>query len=759
MKHFILTLLLFGFVLPIKAQHDNIWYFGQWAGLDFSSGNPVALTDNPFSALEGTTVQSDVDGNYLFCTAGLSVYNKNLEIMENGLGLFGDSSTSQAAITVPRPGMPGRYYIFYPDAEGGAEGLHYSEVDMAGDGGEGTVVLKNVALVTPVCEKLAAVQHANGTDFWVIVHHWGSDTFYSYLVTEEGVNPVPVISNSGAITEGASNSGRYAGWLAISPNGSRLAMANNGINVELFDYDASTGIVSNPIVLASDAGCYGIEFSATGNFLYVTSGNALYQYQTDVADIPASETLIANLATTAAIKIGPDSKIYVVANSMDVDLAVINNPDAAGSACNFVDGQADLGGRRVIFGLPNFLVSPFYLLGIQADGHCTGTAIAFSVSATLTPESVEWHFGDGTTSSEITPLHTYTEAGTFLVKAKAVRGMFVRYFSEEITVHQSPVASEPQSLRACGNAEGYASFDLRQQDAVIKGPTQQVDFGVTYHATVEDAQAGINHLPDNYTNITNPQTIYARVVPDAGDCYAFTSFELIVYPEPEIIMPDKAVFCEDGSVVLSAPPGFDSYSWSTGEATPTITVDEAGAYTVTVTENNDGIFCTSSATIDVTMSGKPVIHEVTCDDWTDERNSITVTVSGNGYYEYSLDGITYQDNPVFTNLLPGAYTVYVRDRNGCGLTMEEVALLMYPRFFTPNGDGDNEIWRIRFGHHEPGLLVHIFDRYGKIITSFSGGQTGWDGTLNGQALPATDYWFVAIREDGREHRGHFSMIR
>jgi gliding motility-associated-like protein len=88
-----------------------------------------------------------------------------------------------------------------------------------------------------------------------------------------------------------------------------------------------------------------------------------------------------------------------------------------------------------------------------------------------------------------------------------------------------------------------------------------------------------------------------------------------------------------------------------------------------------------------------------------------------------------------------------------------VVLLSYPKFFTPNGDGVNETWRIKYAVKEPGMKVVIFDRYGKIITSFGANSEGWDGTYNGTRLPATDYWFVVTRQDGREFKGHFSMLR
>jgi gliding motility-associated-like protein len=134
-------------------------------------------------------------------------------------------------------------------------------------------------------------------------------------------------------------------------------------------------------------------------------------------------------------------------------------------------------------------------------------------------------------------------------------------------------------------------------------------------------------------------------------------------------------------------------------------------------------------------------------------------MASNGNFEYSIDGSSYQSSNSFTNLEAGLYTVYVHDPNGCGTATGKVLLLMYPNFFTPNNDGFHDTWRIEYGFLEPNLQVYIYDRYGKLLTAFNGKSKGWDGRYNGEALPSTDYWFVVQRQDGREYKGHFSMLR
>jgi gliding motility-associated-like protein len=217
--------------------------------------------------------------------------------------------------------------------------------------------------------------------------------------------------------------------------------------------------------------------------------------------------------------------------------------------------------------------------------------------------------------------------------------------------------------------------------------------------------------------------------------------------------------CENNTITIDAGAGFDSYLWSNGATTQTISVANPGDFSVTVTDDYDTISCSSTKNFTVKKSNKATINTIETKDWTDNDNVITVFATGNGDYEYSIDGFNYQASNQFTGLISGKYTVQVRDKNGCGTATNEVYLLMFQRFFTPNGDGYNDTWKIKFSDIEAGLTVKIFDRYGKIIKILSTNADSWDGTYNGTELSATDYWFVVTRANGIEYKGHFSLKR
>lgn len=306
---------------------------------------------------------------------------------------------------------------------------------------------------------------------------------------------------------------------------------------------------------------------------------------------------------------------------------------------------------------------------------------------------------------------------------------------------------------------GYV-FNLRSQDiAILNGQSPSL-YTVTYHLTQVDADGGTNALPDDFINTVNNQEIFARVVHNLiSICHEVISFKLVVKQIPVLTMDTQFYVCESGSVSIAADPGYDSYLWSTGQTTRTITVTQPGVYTCTVANIYGTITCPVQVNITVSPSEIAVVTEVITEDWTTGENIITIEAGGIGDYVYSIDGVNYQQENTFTGLPVGLYTIYVKDMHECGITREEVVLLNYPKFFTPNGDGENDKWRIKFSQYEPELEVYIYDRHGKLITGFRAQDPGWDGTMNGKPLPSTDYWFVVYRQDGRTYKGHFSMLR
>jgi len=219
MKYKVFTLFFLLFFNQANAQDEaNIWYFGYNAGIDFNSGAPVALTDGQLSTYEGCVTISNAAGELLFYTDGIKVWDKNHTIMPNGFDLLGNSSSTQSGIIVPNPANPNIYYVFTVDELCYPNGLRFSEVDLSLNGGTGDVTSnKNIPLHTPSTEKITAIKHANGIDFWVITHDWNSNDFLSFKVTAAGVNLVPVVSSVGNQHNGSTN--HAIGYLKASVMG------------------------------------------------------------------------------------------------------------------------------------------------------------------------------------------------------------------------------------------------------------------------------------------------------------------------------------------------------------------------------------------------------------------------------------------------------------------------------------------------------------------------------------------------------------
>ncbi len=324
-------------------------------------------------------------------------------------------------------------------------------------------------------------------------------------------------------------------------------------------------------------------------------------------------------------------------------------------------------------------------------------------------------------------------------------------------------ATQPDDMIFCAEPGGEDNFEfhLTDQNPAILGPLHSAMYTISYHLSQQDADDNVNPLPEYYNNIDNGEVIYARLVHnEIALCHGTTSFKLFVGEKPVPAIATSGTICNEGAVGITAEGGFISYVWSNGQTGRTIFVNEPGIYTVTVEKAyGDSRVCEGFNQVEIIRSVTPTIKKIDTSDWTRDQNTITVHAEGSGNYEYSLDGANYQSENTFSGLETGVYEVFVRDAYGCGEAVKEIVLLHYPNFFTPNGDGYHDTWRIEYAIKEPGMTVDIFDRQGKHLTSFGATSAGWDGTFNGANLPSTDYWFVVTREDGRQLKGHFSMLR
>ena len=555
-----------GFLYIGSAQKEAaIWYFGQNAGVDFNSGTPVALTDGALNTWEGCSTISDSNGSLLFYSDGITIWNRNHLPMPNGTGLLGDPSTTQSGIIIPHPGDPDLYYVFSLDDAGEENGLRYSIVDMGLDGGLGDVTSqKNVLLRTPISERITAVLHTDGNSIWVIARAYPETEFLSYLIDNTGINTTPVVSY---FPPTGSGNYHYLGYLKASPDGTTLAVAYAaGGRVELHHFDANTGVVSD---FASLQGffdttydpeqVYGVEFSASGQVLYVSTRNGVYQFDVSVFDSMAmrasglllsQEYLAPSFPFTTfpgALQMGIDGKIYCPLGGRNF-LMVINDPDVLGPGCNFVENGVSLATGIGRSGLPPFITS-FFHVGIEADNFCLGDATEFSISTSGAISSINWDFGDGNTSTDENPSHTYAAPGDYIVNVTVTTASETKTETREITIYDRPMANPVTNYEVCSESPTYL-FDLTSKDNEVLGSQSPTDFNVAYYASQEDAENTVNPIPALYTNTNVVETVYARVNNTSNSsCYEITSFDLVVKEAPALNLVEDWTICdtdEDG---------------------------------------------------------------------------------------------------------------------------------------------------------------------------------------------------------------------
>jgi gliding motility-associated-like protein len=329
----------------------------------------------------------------------------------------------------------------------------------------------------------------------------------------------------------------------------------------------------------------------------------------------------------------------------------------------------------------------------------------------------------------------------------------------EVTLSTSISAiSVPPIFKCDGdtNQDGITVLDLSMDISPTVLSYFPSGLQAVYYSSTENAQTQTNALPNNYTNIIPfEELIFARIT-DGVNCFGILPITLkINIFIPNNFETEELSLCENETYFLEVEDIYESYLWNTGEITPRIDISAPDTYTVTVT-NTDG--CEATKIFIISPSGVATITSIDVQDFSGNQNTVQINYTGLGDYLFSLDGNYFQNSPIFTNVEPGEYLVIVKDTNGCGIVTQQIFVLDYPRFFTPNGDGFNDFWEIK-NFNQPNSKIYIFNRYGKLIKEILPNQKGWDGTFSGSPLPSSDFWFSLFLENGRIIKGHFALKR
>ena len=308
-------------------------------------------------------------------------------------------------------------------------------------------------------------------------------------------------------------------------------------------------------------------------------------------------------------------------------------------------------------------------------------------------------------------------------------------------------------LKACFDENlGYATFNLQEAETAVN-PNPGTDF--TFFANLDDLNNNQNPLPLVY-EISASQTIYVKVKGDPQSaCDNFAEIRLIIPSADELDYDSEVAFCLGTEAVLSVPNEFIHYQWNglSGDDlnqnlnSADVVITHPGNYSVTVTDSNN---CSFDVPFTAVLGGMPEVTNVI-----NNGNSITVEVSPAGQYEYSLNGIFWQNSNTFYNIEVADYEIFVRDFAGCRSEGYDFVYFSVPNFISPNGDGYNDTWQIRGIQQYPDAHIQIFDRYGKLFVDRKVGnnETVWDGKYMGREIPSGTYWYIITLSEDQKMTG------
>ena len=325
---------------------------------------------------------------------------------------------------------------------------------------------------------------------------------------------------------------------------------------------------------------------------------------------------------------------------------------------------------------------------------------------------------------------------------------------------------EAEKMIGCNQGDGTALYDLASQSSAIVS-----DLGLaptttaTYYKNKESASLAYEPLDENY--IGSPGTIYIRLQ-NENICSGIGSMELDMPILPRINQDEMLSVCSS-SFPYSINAGINTleiqnytYEWLSGERTYDIEALAEGEYHLTITDKET--LCSIVKSITISKVAAPIVKSIQLEDGGNAHRA-TVLLVNEGDFEFSLENPfgPYQQDPSFNDLAPGSYTAFIRDRKNCDVVEKKFFIFGFPKFFSPNFDGEADVWEVKGLNPEDFEYsdIQIFNRFGKLLASISP-NGHWDGTYNGRTLPSDDYWFsmTIIDPEGiaTTYVKHFSLI-
>lgn len=725
-----------------QMKEGSIWYFTHEAGINFKIDPPEFLgLESGIPGFTHSSAISDSLGNLLFYSDGRTVWTRDHEIMENGDSLISKKITrEQSAIIIPHPGDGQLYYIFMTNPFYALnEGFHYAIVDLSLNGGKGAVIQKRVNLKNPVSKVMSAVSHATESSIWIVCHSWENDEFHVFNISEAGISP-PVTYKFGE------KHIYNANFMNFSPDGTKLALAMDNA-LELYDFNAKTGVISNYRSLRMGAG--GVEFSPNSELLYATNNYKIFQF--DLRFDTEEEIFNSRLevgkynAFLEDLSLAYNGKIYCTRGGGHGSLfiKVINNPNVRGIGCDFMDDALLVPGW--ILNLP-MGVQSFYRESPQliVEDGCVGDTLLFTISSLGYADSLTWEYGDQTKETfpgqvGKTTYHVYNKEGAYpLILTKYIDGV-KRKIEAKVRIFAPPSLGLGEDTTLC---EGQKIRLQIEEDPKL---SYKWSTGDTI-SSILIGEGGTFSIEINDEYCTNADSIQVSYL-----------------PYPDLSDLTDTLVCVHDEILLSTvhSPAY-KYIWSTGEDASAIRVGESGVYEVEVSNNH----CITKGGIKVSFEG---INKLALDQYKYqlvEDEPLNLSATGSNIDQWTWD---FGDGYVLKTDEPNSFHAYeagkykgsllTTNKYGCfdsvNFEVDVPFYLFIPNVFTPNNDFCNDVFDIKYNGPLENYKLEVLNRYGKQVFSSHEFENKWTG----QNVPSAVYFYIIYFNTEETRKGWVQVMK
>lgn len=615
MSRSLLTIFTLVMVQICCAQYGNIWTFGKMQGIDFNSTEARLIStginqdslSKPRRFNEGhSTSISDCNGQLLFYSNGVDIWNRKDSLMENGNLAWSYptniGSRKRACMIVPIPNSSTRFYLFYMVNPGtpGNEKFCFAEIDLSYNAGLGMVVFKDsmVNNIANASANLTFARHANDTDIWIITTP-DQNNYHAYRIDKNGLNINPVVSSGhsqiaktfpNTIEEG------LWGFIKMTNDYNRLIVSDivesnysNG-HVLMYSFDRKTGKLSNEVVLVDhndypNQVCRSIAISPNDSFIYLSvepligyTGkffssiiqiNRYTKQRATVYNFKSPLGFTGNGATPngrLGMQTAPDGKIYICLINK---IYRVMFPNKRYSACRirYWDSLQYMNYEGIttpndmnIFSLPNIFMPErkLYFNSSTDLKPCTDTTV-FTYWGDTTYYKLVWYFGDGDSLVQTQPIkygakikHVYKQDGQYEISLNSWHAVCNKRkkYTDSITVKLKPgfkLLQKDPAAHACYSD----TLGINYQS--IAGNVLIIDWGDNTSDNLNIKDSMIHKLRKSYTLEKTYKLQYTLAAPNACFIERTDSFNAIFHPKPIL---DLKVSGYSGAGVLNGKPEY-----------------------------------------------------------------------------------------------------------------------------------------------------------------------------------------------------------